>query len=146
MADVMALAPEADFSPRTEIDWAEVARLVTISRALDELEETRLVPEKKILYQFSARGHDLAQVILGMHLRDGDAACGCEIPACVDLVAFRKNDEHALVYACSQGCPVGAIPNGDVACVDSPDSRKAAAHVNVAGDGARGSLRAERGY
>src|SRR6187399_2632622 len=76
MADVMALAPEADFSPKTEIDWAEVARLVTISRALDELEETRLVPEKKILYQFSARGHDLAQVILGMHLRDGDAACG----------------------------------------------------------------------
>src|SRR4029453_6152516 len=45
-------------------------------RAREELEETRLVPEKKVLYQFSARGHDLAQVILGMHLRDGDAACG----------------------------------------------------------------------
>uniref|UniRef100_UPI001820ABA9 alpha-ketoacid dehydrogenase subunit alpha/beta n=1 Tax=Sphingomonas sp. TaxID=28214 RepID=UPI001820ABA9 len=58
------------------LDWAEVARLVTTSRALDALEETRLVPEKKILYQFSARGHDLAQVILGLQLRDGDAACG----------------------------------------------------------------------
>ena len=58
------------------IDWSEVARLVTTSRALDELEETRLVPEKKILYQFSARGHDLAQVLLGLQLRDGDAACG----------------------------------------------------------------------
>ena len=57
-------------------DWAEVARLVTTSRALDELEETRLVPEKKVLYQFSARGHDMAQVILGLHLKDGDAACG----------------------------------------------------------------------
>ena len=49
---------------------------MTTSRALDELEETRLVPEKKVLYQFSARGHDLAQVLLGMQLRDGDAACG----------------------------------------------------------------------
>ncbi len=58
------------------VDWGEVARLVTTSRALDELEETRLVPEKKVLYQFSARGHDLAQVLLGMQLRDGDAACG----------------------------------------------------------------------
>src|SRR5436190_20464422 len=76
MADVMAAEPDADFRPKAGIDWAEIARLVTISRALDELEETKLVPEKKILYQFSARGHDLAQVILGMHLRDGDAACG----------------------------------------------------------------------
>ena len=57
-------------------DWAEVARLVTTSRALDELEETRLVPDKKILYQFSARGHDMAQVLLGLQLKDGDAACG----------------------------------------------------------------------
>ena len=58
------------------VDWSAVARLVSTSRALDELEETRLVPEKKILYQFSARGHDMAQVLLGLQLRDGDAACG----------------------------------------------------------------------
>ena len=68
---------EADLArPDTTLDWAEVARLVTTSRALDALEEERLVPEKKVLYQFSARGHDMAQVILGLHLRDGDAACG----------------------------------------------------------------------
>lgn len=58
------------------VDWAEVARLVLTSRALDALEEDRLVPEKKVLYQFSARGHDMAQVLLGMQLRRGDAACG----------------------------------------------------------------------
>ncbi|MCY7340094.1 MAG: pyruvate dehydrogenase, partial [Sphingomonas bacterium] len=67
---------EADFRAEVAVDWAEVARLVTISRALDALEETRLVPEKKVLYQFSARGHDMAQVILGLQLKDGDAACG----------------------------------------------------------------------
>lgn len=58
------------------VDWEEVARLVLTSRAMDHLEETILVPEKKVLYQFSARGHDMAQVILGLHLRAGDAACG----------------------------------------------------------------------
>ena len=75
MAEAMAAEPESDFRADAAVDWAEVARLVLTSRAMDELEETRLVPEKKVLYQFSARGHDMAQVILGLHLKDGDAAC-----------------------------------------------------------------------
>ncbi|MFN8594919.1 MAG: hypothetical protein U0559_01860 [Anaerolineae bacterium] len=33
------------------------------SRALDHLEETELVPSGKVTYQFSARGHELAQVL-----------------------------------------------------------------------------------
>ncbi len=49
-------------------DWKRVYRLALISRALDETEETRLVPEKKVAYQFTARGHDVAQIILGQHL------------------------------------------------------------------------------
>ncbi|MDQ3074440.1 MAG: thiamine pyrophosphate-dependent enzyme [Pseudomonadota bacterium] len=67
---------EADAKVIGAVEWSEVARLVSTSRALDHLEETRLVPEKKVMYQFSARGHDMAQVILGLHLKDGDAACG----------------------------------------------------------------------
>jgi 2-oxoisovalerate dehydrogenase E1 component len=59
-----------------DVDWRQVARLVLTSRELDRLEEEELVPEKKVLYQFSARGHDMAQVLLGMQLKDGDAACG----------------------------------------------------------------------
>ena len=59
-----------------EVDWREVARLVLTSREMDRLEEEELVPAKKVLYQFSARGHDMAQVLLGMQLKDGDAACG----------------------------------------------------------------------
>src|SRR5215217_1642129 len=59
-----------------EVDWREVARLVLTSREMDRIEEQELVPAKKVLYQFSARGHDMAQVLLGMHLKDGDAACG----------------------------------------------------------------------
>src|ERR1700754_3175344 len=77
MADAMTAEPESDFRAQTGVDWAEVARLVLLSRALDALEETRLVPEKKVLYQFSARGHDMAQVLLGSRLTDNhDAICG----------------------------------------------------------------------
>jgi 2-oxoisovalerate dehydrogenase E1 component len=66
-----AEAPDPDF------DWREIACLVHLSRAMDKLEETDLVPNRKVLYQFSARGHDMAQVMLGQqldHPRDG--ACG----------------------------------------------------------------------
>ena len=59
-----------------DVDWREVARLVLTSREMDRIEDEELVPTKKVLYQFSARGHDMAQVLLGMHLKDGDAACG----------------------------------------------------------------------
>jgi 2-oxoisovalerate dehydrogenase E1 component len=59
-----------------EVNWREVARLVLTSREMDRLEEQELVPAKKVLYQFSARGHDMAQVLLGLQLKDGDAVCG----------------------------------------------------------------------
>ena len=50
------------------VEWRSVARLVLTSREMDRLEEEELVPAKKVLYQFSARGHDMAQVILGLML------------------------------------------------------------------------------
>jgi 2-oxoisovalerate dehydrogenase E1 component len=49
-------------------DWKSVLRTVFVSRALDALEETRLVPERKVLYQFCARGHDVTQALLGQRL------------------------------------------------------------------------------
>ncbi len=51
-------------------DWKRVTHLLHVSRALDEIEETRLLPERKVLYQFSARGHDFAQILLGLQLTD----------------------------------------------------------------------------
>ena len=50
------------------VDWRRVLRNTFLSRALDRLEETRLVPERKVLYQFSARGHDVTQSLLALHL------------------------------------------------------------------------------
>jgi 2-oxoisovalerate dehydrogenase E1 component len=68
------IARDTNRSETTEInprfDWRRIAYLVLASRGLDDTEETRLLPEKKVVYQFSARGHDVAQIILGS-LLDG---------------------------------------------------------------------------
>lgn len=59
------------------VDWSQVLSIMALSRALDRMEEERLVPEKKVLYQFSARGHDMAQILLGLQLNGRhDAICG----------------------------------------------------------------------
>jgi 2-oxoisovalerate dehydrogenase E1 component len=49
-------------------DWKSVLQTVFVSRALDTLEESRLVPDRKVLYQFCARGHDVTQALLGQRL------------------------------------------------------------------------------
>jgi 2-oxoisovalerate dehydrogenase E1 component len=64
-------------TPDPRFDWHRVVKTFLLSRALDDLEETKLLPEKKILYQFSARGHELGQILLGTLLtKRHDAASG----------------------------------------------------------------------
>src|SRR2546423_13292102 len=59
----------ATVDPR--FDWRRIAYHVLVSRALDDLEEATnrnraTVPrEHLVLYQFSSRGHDVSQAILG---------------------------------------------------------------------------------
>ncbi|MBC8336003.1 MAG: pyruvate dehydrogenase [Anaerolineales bacterium] len=50
------------------MDWPKIARLLLTSRIMDELEENELVPQGKIMYQFSAKGHELAQILLAQTL------------------------------------------------------------------------------
>ncbi|KRB79762.1 pyruvate dehydrogenase [Sphingomonas sp. Root710] len=72
-----ALKVDRRNAPDENVDWKRVAYLVHLSRALDHMEETRLVPEKEVLYQFSARGHDMGQILLGCRLDNPqDASCG----------------------------------------------------------------------
>jgi len=49
-------------------DWNKVARKLLLSRKLDELEVTNLTPQGKVKYQFSAGGHELAQILLAQAL------------------------------------------------------------------------------
>src|ERR1700689_3447677 len=67
--------PRGDSPVIPHIQWDQVVRTVLRSRALDELEESRLVPARKVLYQFTARGHDVTQALLAQLLTGfGDAA------------------------------------------------------------------------
>ena len=55
-------------------DWQRVAYVAMLSRTLDELEEGELTPKGLVKYQFSARGHELGQVLLSQlttHPHDG---------------------------------------------------------------------------
>jgi len=61
----------------TGLDWPRIAYLTLLSRAIDDLEETELLKSREVLYQFSARGHDMAQIILASLMdHPGDAASG----------------------------------------------------------------------
>jgi 2-oxoisovalerate dehydrogenase E1 component len=55
-------------APTAGIDWHGVARNALLSRALDDLEELRLLPGRQVLYQFCARGHEVTQSLLGIAL------------------------------------------------------------------------------
>ncbi len=77
MATVQFEIPEAASGADGRFDWTRITELFLLSRALDELEETELLPTRKILYQFSARGHELGQILLGSLLSHRhDAATG----------------------------------------------------------------------
>jgi 2-oxoisovalerate dehydrogenase E1 component len=77
MAESHSKARNRPSSIQEGYDWRRIAYVVQLSRAMDKLEEERLVPERKVLYQFSARGHDMAQALLGSRLTHRrDATCG----------------------------------------------------------------------
>ncbi len=56
------------------VDWQRISYLLLLSRSIDDIEEQELVKEHLVHLQFSARGHDLAQILLGSmltHPHDG---------------------------------------------------------------------------
>ena len=71
-------APEhVEVKDEVSVDWQRISYLLLLSRAMDTIEERDLVPAKLVFNQFSARGHDLAQILLGSLLtHPHDAATG----------------------------------------------------------------------
>src|SRR6201992_142213 len=70
VAPAVAISSSRSYSRAHAPDWKRVTYLLHLSRALDDIEESKLLPERKVLYQFSARGHDFAQILLGLQLTD----------------------------------------------------------------------------
>src|SRR5688572_3673905 len=103
------------------VDWTRVARLVLASRALDEVEERDLLPAERMFYQFSARGHDLGQCLLGSMLDDPcDAAAGYYRSRPL-LLSLGFEVEEALSSALARG---GGFSDGrDIGAVCNLPSR-----------------------
>ncbi len=76
------MAAKTSPSPDPRFDWGRIARIALASRALDDLEELlnrskATTPKEHVVqYQFSAKGHEVAQVILGTLLTGQHDAAG----------------------------------------------------------------------
>ena len=108
------------------LDWRAVLRQVAISRALDDIEESTLLPQRKVLYQFSARGHDLTQVLLSTHLtgaKDGVGAYYRSRPLLLGLgLPLKQALASTMMRAAgmSEGRDIGVVfnlPRKKGACV-----------------------------
>lgn len=115
-----------------DFDWQRIARLVFASRAMDDIEEQELVPHKKVLYQFSARGHELAQILLGSlltHPHDGVGAYYRSRPL---LLSLGLDFEDALAAPMGKS---GGYSNGrDIGVVCNLPSKGGATVLPMAGD------------
>lgn len=99
--------PKAEKGIGRPLDWRRIAYLALVSRAMDDIEETTnrnktSVPkEHLVLYQFSARGHEVAQIILGSLIDNRHDAAGAYYRSRPLLLALGLSFEDAL------GSPLG---------------------------------------
>src|ERR1700691_6287083 len=98
-------------------DWRGVVRQAAISRALDDLEESTLLPQRKVLYQFSARGHEVTQVLLGGELGGARDAVGAYYRSRPLLLTLGLSVDEALAStmmrsgSMSDGRDIGVVFN-----------------------------------
>ncbi len=101
------MAAKSASSPDPRFDWVRIARTALASRALDDLEELlnrskATTPKEHIVqYQFSAKGHEVAQVILGTLLTGEHDAAGAYYRSRPLLLALGLSLEDA------HGSPLG---------------------------------------
>src|SRR5437764_2206650 len=104
-------------------DWRRIAYRSLVSRALDDVEESTnrnkaSVPrEHLVLYQFSARGHEVAQVILGSLLTHPHDAAGAYYRSRPLLLSLGLSIDDALASPLgrsggfSDGRDIGVVCN-----------------------------------
>ena len=115
-AVLQPVARQTDGEP-TRIDWSRVAYRVLLSRALDDLEEKQLLPQRQVLYQFCARGHELIQSLLAEHLTGVHDGLGAYYRGRPLLLSLGLTVQEALAStmmrsgSLSNGRDVGVIYN-----------------------------------
>lgn len=113
-------------------DWDRVAQLMLTSRAIDTVEETQLFPKKLVPYQFSARGHELGQVLLGLLLDHRHDAAGAYYRSRPLLLTLGLSAEDALAAPLAKS---GSFSDGrDIGAVCNFPSRGGATVLPMGGD------------
>lgn len=114
------------------IDWRRMARLMLTSREIDIIEETRLFREGKVPYQFSARGHELGQVLLSEHLTHPDDGISLYYRSRPLLLALGVSIEDAF---CADMAKSGGYSDGrDVGVVSNRPPTQGPTVLPMAGD------------
>ena len=114
---LIASRESAATAPTGGVDWRAAVGRMALSRALDDLEESLLVPERKVLYQFSARGHEVTQVLLGAHLTGAKDGVGAYYRSRPLLLALGLSLDEALASSMmraagmSEGRDIGVVFN-----------------------------------
>ncbi len=116
----------------SKTDWKDVARLMLTSRAMDEKEENELVPQKKVLYQFSARGHELGQILLGKLLTHKHDAASAYYRSRPLLLTLGLDPEDAMAGPMGKS---GGYSNGrDIGVVCNKPDAEGPKVLPMAGD------------
>ncbi len=101
----------------SNVDWKKIAHLMLTSRAMDDKEENELVPQKKVLYQFSARGHEMGQILLGTQLTNKHDAASAYYRSRPLLLSLGLSEEDAMAAPMgksggySDGRDIGVVCN-----------------------------------
>ena len=135
------------------IDWRAVLRQMATSRALDDLEESTLLPERKVLYQFSARGHDLTQVLLSRQLTGAQDGVGAYYRSRPLLLGLGLPLEDALASTMmraggmSDGRDIGVVFNmpRKIRCLRAAGVRRRRHSVHARGGLGSGPALSRRG-
>jgi 2-oxoisovalerate dehydrogenase E1 component len=93
----------------SSLNWHKVARQVLRSRLLDKLEVEQLTPQGLVKYQFSAMGHELAQVLLANALTHAHDAATVYYRSRPFALAAGLSVTEALAGALARS---GSITNG----------------------------------
>ncbi len=107
MAKTAPRAPARESMKEKAFDWRTIAYHALVSRGLDDVEEStnrnraNVPKEHLVLYQFSARGHDVAQCILGSLINGRHDAAGAYYRSRPMLLAMGLSIEDAF------GSPLG---------------------------------------
>ncbi len=125
-------AVRAPVKPAIAFDWTEVARLMLRSRALDELEEAELAPSSEVPYQFSAKGHEMAQVLLALSLDHPHDAAGVYYRSRPFMLSVGLTLDEAL--AAGMGKPRSPSEGRDVGVVFSLPPRGGPTVLPASGD------------